>query len=206
LGRHLVYCEGTVSEINFIDNIKDKIAQQNCCSSQDVTIVPVRKKKGKHTNDLIDFAIADTIQRIGKNERVDAVWLFYDKDSFPDFDKATKRIFSFDAQHYLSIPWYACWSNECFELWYYLYFNNLSSALHRSQYLPKINSFLKPAGGHPFAKNTPQPHDFLTSRGGSIDNAIHFASSMDKKPNYYKKPNPSTGIYRFAKYMKTYWK
>lgn len=215
LGRHFVYTEGTVSEQNYVTNIRDRIAKKNRCAPNDVLLFPVKKKQGKHTNGLIDFAIADVKAKCNAGNVPDCVWIFFDKDSFSDFDQALSRIvalnnpgkhnaLNFECDN-AEIAWIPCWSNECLEVWYYFYFANLQSALPRTDYLPKINAFLK---NNPkkeiFAKNTPNPHDFLIAHGGNLSLAIRYAEKKDPVASL-KKPNPSTGIYRFAKVMSRYF-
>jgi hypothetical protein len=92
LSRHFVYMEGTVSEMNYVENIRDLIAERNLCKPNEVFVFPIKKKQGKHTNDLIDFAIADVKAKCNAGNKPDCVWIFFDKDSFPDFDDAVRRI------------------------------------------------------------------------------------------------------------------
>jgi hypothetical protein len=215
LGRHFVYMEGTVSEKNYIINIRDRIASKNRCQPNDVLLFPVKKKHGKHTNDLIDFAIDDVKAKCNAGNKPDCVWIFFDKDSFCDFDEALKRIVSLNnpKKHNAlnfscddaEIAWIPCWSNECLEVWYYFYFANLQSALHREDYLPKINALLKDnPKKEKMTKNTSNPHDFLVNHGGNMALAIRYAKKKDCVSSL-KKPNPSTGIYRFAEMMSPYF-
>jgi hypothetical protein len=206
LGRHLVYSEGTVTEINYIYNIRDLIALKSKVNQGQ--IVAVRKRRGMATNELVDFAEHDVEKRRKKGETINYVWIFFDKDSFSDFDAANKRIFlkndDGDSDRF-GTEWCSCWSNECFELWLYFYFHDLSSSLHREQYLPKINSFLNPSSGVIFEKNTPEPHTFLVKHGGSLQSAINFAEKKDADPiGCSPKPNPSSGVYKFARHIVNY--
>lgn len=215
LGRHFVYTEGTKSEQYYVTNIRRLIAERNMCLPNSVLIFPIKKNKGKHTNGLIDFAIGDVKRKSNEGNKPDCVWIFFDKDSFSDFDESVKKImdlnnskgvnalnFECDAAE---IAWIPCWSNECFEIWYYFYFADLHSSLPRKEYLPKINSLLANRNkGEELKKNTPDPHDFLVNHGGDLQRAIKYAKKKDD-PKSYKKPNPSTGIYRFAEMMSKYF-
>lgn len=215
LGRHFVYTEGTVSEQNYVTNIRNLIAEKNRCHPNEVLVFPVKKKKGKHTNDLIDFAIADVQKKCNEGNKPDCVWIFFDKDSFSDFDAALKRIVGlnnsghFNALNFkcdqAEIAWIPCWSNECLEVWYYFYFADLQSSLPRTDYLPNINRLIrKNPKKERFEKNTENPHDFLQSHGGDLHLAIRYAKKKDPKDSLIK-PNPSTGIYVFAEMMEKYF-
>lgn len=105
--------------------------------------------KGKHTTELVKEAVASMpkltsvlakrIESASKYDKTkvekcnakskkakskqityDQVWLVFDKDDFDDFDKAIKV-----AQ---KNGFKEAWSNECFELWYYLYTHTLDAA------------------------------------------------------------------------------
>jgi hypothetical protein len=90
-------------------------------------------------------------------------------------------------------------------VWYYLYLANLQSSLRREDYLPNINRLLKNnKEKEKFTKNTLKPHDFLIQHGGSLSLAIRYAKKKDPLSSF-KKPNPSTGIYRFAEVMSPYF-
>ena len=112
--------------------------------------------KGKHTVELVEDALtrlpgleknlANQLERAAKfssakgkkslkkkqkarRVRFDQVWAVFDKDDFTDFDDAVK----------LSLKHGFCegWSNECFELWYYLY----TKAANDRQPIPRDDIF-----------------------------------------------------------------
>lgn len=214
-GRHLVYAEGTKTEIFYVQNIKNIVASELHVESRDVEIIPVPLKKSKHTIELVDYAIEDVKRRRINNETIDHVWIFYDKDDFVDFDDTYKKIIQLNnlpLEHPNDSPcdengtaWHACWSNECFEVWIYHYFENLETPLHRNEYIKKINSFLKNRGcSKEYSKNKKDLHTFLENNGGSIDNAIKWMKNKDNNGDI--KPNPSSGIYQFAEYVFKYIK
>lgn len=128
-GRHLVYAEGTKTEPLYVDDLKTLISEKLNVNKRDIEIVPVKTSKTKHTCELVDFAIKDVNDRRSKDETIDYVWIFYDKDSFEDFDDAYKRIKSLNTRDGAcdseSTTWFPCWSNECFEVWVYHYLRTL---------------------------------------------------------------------------------
>lgn len=212
-GRHLVYTEGTKTEKFYVEDLKEVAATKLNVDSNCVEIIHVSTTRSQHTLDLVEFAIKDVNKRRAKGETIDHVWIFYDRDDFKDFDETfikIKKLNNLPSENKNQIPcdinhtaWHACWSNECFEVWLYLYFENLVNPLSRKQYISKINSFLKARGcNETFKKNTKHPHSFLTKNGGSVQKAIRFAKKKDN--NKDQKPNPSSGVYQFAEYIQRY--
>lgn len=212
-GRHLVYTEGTKTEPLYVTNLKEEIAKHLNVSERQIEIITVTTKKSKHTLELVEYAKKDVQERRHRGETVDFVWIFYDKDSYDDFDDTYKAIFEMNNKHdgkddtvpcdSFDTSWFACWSNECFEVWAYHYFENLITPLPREDYIKKINQFLKKNGcKQTYEKNLENLHSFLTNNGGSIDKAIKLMKSKDVPR--FKKPNPSSGIYQFAEYICAY--
>ena len=201
-GRHLVYAEGTKTEPLYVEDLRVFVSEQLGVSKEDIEIVPVKMKKSHHTVDLANFAIEDVKARRLKNESIDYVWIFYDKDDYQDFNEAYQLI---KEQNKLDreTEWFACWSNECFEVWVYHYFENLETPIPRDQYEEKINSFLRRSGcKEKYSKNNPHLHKFLSDNGGDIRKATQLMKKKDVESDI--KPNPSSGIYQFAEFVLTY--
>lgn len=201
-GRHLVYAEGTKTEPLYVDDLKAYASEKLDVSENDIEIVTVANTKSKHTVDLVKYAIEDIEKRKEKEEEITNVWIFYDKDDFSDFDEAYRLIRKQDKKD-PDIEWTACWSNECFEVWAYHYFENLSATISRDEYIKKINGFLKKNGcKKKYSKKEPRLHHFLTENGGDIKKAMNWMKDKDTDTN--KKPNPSSGIYQFAEFLLAY--
>lgn len=92
LGRNLIYAEGTVTEINYVKELRELIANKLKVKVSQVELIPVTMKQSKHTLDLINFAFKDVKRRLKEGETVDNVWIFYDKDNFLDFYLASPKI------------------------------------------------------------------------------------------------------------------
>lgn len=210
MGRHLVYSEGTKTEPFYVENIAKHLpfdlARKNI-------LIPKKYSKTKHTVELIERAQNDVAKERKKGNTVNGVWIMFDKDSFADFDEACMAIESKNSKMnddgYLGDEfgtiWYCCFSNECFELWPYLHFEDLNAALPRDDYIKKINAFIKKRGNkETYAKNKKQLYDFLKRSGGDIDKAIKFAKRKDAGTKK-KKENPSTGLYQFVQFFKYYF-
>lgn len=82
LGRHFAYTEGTKSEQYYVTNIRRLIAERNMCLPNSVLIFPIKKNKGKHTNDLIDFAIGDVKRKTTRGTSQTAFGYFSIKTLF----------------------------------------------------------------------------------------------------------------------------
>ena len=211
-GRHLIFAEGTKTEVNYVQNIKSDFAIKLNVDPTDVEIIPVHLIKSKHTLDLVDYAREDVEKRRISGETIDHVWIFYDKDEFNDFDETYKRIRLLNNKPTVDgetpcdehgTQWHACWSNECFEVWLYHYFENLVVPMDRKEYIKRINGFLKRNGcKESFEKNIENPHTLLISGGGSIDRAYKLMKQKDVDGDV--KPNPSSGVYLFIEYIKKY--
>lgn len=201
-GRHLVYAEGTKTEPLYVEDLKVFVSEELDVKKEDIEIIPIKMGKSQHTTDLVTHAIQNVEERKRKQEFITNVWIFYDKDDFSDFDEAFRLIKKQDELD-SDIQWSACWSNECFEVWIYHYFENLESSIERTQYIKKINSFLKKHKcPKEYKKNMTGLHHFLTQYGGDIRKATQLMKNKDVNSDI--KPNPSSGIYQFAEFILTY--
>lgn len=125
----LIVCEGTRTEPNYFQAlIKDRNSEL-----REVTI----EGEGRGTVSLIRQAIAIR-DRSGKE--FDRVWAVFDKDSFDDFNDAI-RLAKENGIH-------CAWSNESFELWYYLHFQYLDTGVSRSQYIEMIEREIQDRTGN----------------------------------------------------------
>lgn len=204
-GRHLVYAEGTKTEPLYVDDLRALISEKLNVDKRSIEIVPVKLAKTKHTCELVEYAHNDVLSRLRKGESIDYVWIFYDKDCFEDFDKAYLMIKNLDSNYKGGISWIPCWSNECFEVWVYHYYEKLTTPLPREEYINKINNFLKSKGcKEKYSKTRTDLHHFLTLNGGDINKAIKWMKEADNGKD--KKPNPSSGVYQFAEYIIAYLK
>ncbi len=216
MGRHLVYAEGTKTEPLYVESVKAELAAANHVDPDQIEIHCFRTSKTKHTTELLKRAERDVAKRMEKGETVHAVWIFFDKDSFDDFGEAYrsiigKRVKGHENPHGFpadenDVAWIPCYSNECFEVWPYLHFEDLTAELPRKDYIPKINSFIharkKKAS---YTKSIKNLHQFLRDCGGDVKKAIAFAKRKTKKlADMDPRPNPSTGIYIFAEFFTAY--
>ena len=158
-GRHyLIVCEGTKTEPNYFEALRLRLAGGE---ADKVVVVGAQD----NTLGLVDRARSEIELR---NQSDDPpyyhVWLVFDRDSFPpdDFDNAILAAESEDARFNPDSAdfhphWHVAWSNEAFELWYLLHFQeNSGGAIARDRYQELLSAHL----GRPYMKN--DPNMFLT--------------------------------------------
>lgn len=106
--RHLVVSEGKETEPRYFEGVRAALGAAN---GRKVAIVV--KGTGKHTLDLLDFAVEHCRYA---PETFDHVWLVFGKDDFPaaDFDAMERKCAELSDG---SRTFHALWSNPCFELW-----------------------------------------------------------------------------------------
>lgn len=217
-GVHLFYAEGSKTEPKYVENMREVIKSRYRMSASEMIIID-SNSGGRSTISLIKYVEKDIQVRLKKNEKIDHVWIFYDKDSFKkdDFDNAYNKITSKNSPKYLNddddpcdknnVRWHALWSNECFELWVLLHFSYCDSALDRSRYIPMINSHLSEKElDLIYEKNLTSLYQILEQHG-NISNAIKYARRLNQELENPKiKSNPSTGIYELIEYFYGYLK
>ena len=216
-GRHLVYSEGTKTEPNYVESIKNEIATKYKCDINAIEIIIGNKDKSYNTKGLIKYALKDVRERKNRGEQINHVWFFFDKDDFPTAsfneacmksnklnDSKTENGEGFKYNQELNITFHSCYSNEAFELWLYLYFEYLEASLTRADYIKKIeNKVQQKHKDYRFDKAQTGLHRFLIENGGSIDKAIKNAKRLCEKNKF---ENPSTAVYEFAEYFLPYMK
>ena len=110
LVRFLIVCEGTKTEPHYFEAlIKNYIS-----TVREVTI----EGEGRATVALVDRTLEIKQELERKNAMsFDRVWVVFDKDDFDDFNDAIKKA--------NKLGFHSAWTNEAFELWYYLHFEYL---------------------------------------------------------------------------------
>lgn len=159
----LIVCEGTRTEPNYFEAlIKDR--------NSDVREVKI-EGEGRGTVSLIKQTIA---MRDKSKKEFDRVWAVFDKDDFEDFNDAIKLA----AKNHIN----CAWSNESFELWYYLHFQFLDTGISRSQYIEKIEREIKARTNSPaykYQKKDPAIFELLQNSGDEAQ-AIRHARKLRK--------------------------
>ena len=128
------------------------------------------------------------------------VWVVFDKDDFKDFDEAVDLA----KKH----GFHVAWSNESFEYWLYLHFNYNDSALHRRQWVEKLDELFKAGitkGG--YNKNDPHLFEIVTTHGNlkaAISNAYRIEDRYNEKSQKPSEQNPCTKVHHLVNELKEY--
>ena len=189
-------CEGKKTEPNYFRALIDECKSQNNGAKIDKqrTIVSIAAKIGAGavgTGNLVNKA--KKLEKEYKRKHqvpFDRVWLVFDKDEFPDFNKAIE-----DAK---KEKMNCAWSNGAFELWFLLHFQNGFEGKCKD-YVNKIESILKKKlkkTDFSYEKNDKDFYQILQAHGEeeqAIKRARKLRENMGKKKNYAAH-NPRTEV------------
>jgi len=186
--RFLIVCEGSKTEPNYFKALI-KNSRYSDVIEADID------GKGMNTCSLVEW----TGKRRKELERshelpFDRVWAVFDRDSFPRFNEAI------DLAERMNIC--AAWSNEAFELWYYLHFEFLDTAIDRNEYIVKLNNLIRRYPGYVdfnYKKNDPNFYQVLQDIGNE-DLAKKSAARLraSYKGHDYKEHRPCTMVDRLV--------
>lgn len=153
--RFLIVCEGEKTEPNYFNAL---INNHNKKGS--IVRTAEIKGAGRGTCSLVREAQEMQQELERKNAMTfDSSWVVFDKDDFSDFDQA---IYNAEKAGFKS-----AWSNESFELWYFLHFHYLDAQIHRNDYINKLEKVLEEKIGKSFSykKNDPAMYGLLQEHG-----------------------------------------
>lgn len=158
--NYLIVCEGEQTEPNYF---KALVGGRNSrVLSVDVLGM------GESTCRLVRTAMEE---RDKSPIEYDRVWTVFDKDDFVDFNEAIELAHSNNIN--------AAWSNESFELWYYLHFQYLDTPITRAQYIEALNREIrKYEPEYSYAKNDRATFAILCQYG-NLDMAIRHAQRLE---------------------------
>ncbi len=185
LQRFLIVCEGSKTEPNYFSGFR--VPQ----------LVVDAVGTGMNTVSLVDEAIrlkrekeAEAQQR-GRSP-YDQIWCVFDRDSFPA-DSFNSAIHKAEVAGFQ-----VAYTNEAFELWYLLHFDDHRAALSRSQYGDILGKCLK----HKYHKNSPTMCAELQSRQTeAIQRAKSLLAEYGANPNP-QQDNPCTKVHLLVKALR----
>jgi hypothetical protein len=147
LQRFLIICEGEKTEPNYFDGYR--VPQ----------LVVDAVGTGYNTLSLVDEAIRLKGEKEAEARRrgrspYDQIWCVFDRDSFPadSFNSAIRKAEAAGFQ--------VAYTNEAFELWYLLHFDDHRATLHRTQYCEILTDRL----GHKYHKGSLKMYAELLNR------------------------------------------
>ncbi len=191
---HLIITEGTKTEPNYFNSIKELI-NQNYSERIHLEIVG----QGDNTVNLFDKA--KQLVRDDPNG-YKHVWIIYDTDDFPK-DKIDVVPALCENESITDCKYHAIWSNQCIELWFLLHFSFMHSDLHRDEYKSKLSENLNTIGAGDYHKNR---DDMFFVLREYLNFAIDNAKRLDKI-NSGKKPSnsaPGTKVFELIEKLKPY--
>lgn len=198
--RHfLIVCEGEVTEPAYFEELRNRLPPE-------MVERIVLQGVGRGTTQLLKETEALVERRKYDNKPpYYYVWLVFDKDDFPDFDKTIHAIEDKNAAAKASKTppyWFAAWSNEAFELWYLLHFQDASGgALRRSQYCERLSQWLN----RPYKKNDHALFQLLEGHMvGAIQRADPLLAKYDHTTIPYSQRNPATNVVTLVKELLRY--
>lgn len=147
--------------------------------------------EGANTLSLVRRAQDLRDQRAKGDYPFDQVWVVFDRDSFDrdNFDNAI---------HMAEADEIGCaWSNEAFELWYILHFEDRQTGMRRTEYKKKLSKYL---GVH-YRKNATDMHEQLAARGNPVVAAKRAKRLEESRIDDGITPslaNPCTTVYKLV--------
>ena len=185
----LVVCEGTKTEPNYFEGLRRSLPPHI------LELIDFEARgTGRNTLGLINEAIKIKERtELQAGRVIDEVWAVFDRDSFPNhhFDTAITKA------RQLNI--HCAWSNEAFELWFLLHFQDFQNAMRRQDYQDKLEQELSRHLGKSFSyeKNSQSMFDLLHEYGNE-DMAIKRAIKLERQfagRTDYANHNPCTTVY-----------
>ncbi len=172
--RFLIVCEGAATEPNYFRAfpVKTELIEVNI------------KGTGANTKSLVDEAIRIKTQAQRDGKPYNQVWCVFDRDEFPaaHFNDAFRLAKGNGIR--------TAYSNQSFELWYYLHFHFNDAALHRHAYGEKLTKLI----GRKYEKNREDMYALILNRQDSaIRNAIKLLTRYS--PCNPEKDDPSTTVH-----------
>lgn len=150
----LIVCEGENTEKSYFEQFRIPNAE--------ITAIGT----GYNTISLVNYTYKIVNQKKNNGQTFDQVWCVFDKDDFNTFDEAIEL-----ARQY---GFYAAHSNQAFEYWLILHFNDhQGGAMPRTDYGKQINSAINPLGANYDADGSKTIDDKFFTILQSIDPKTH---------------------------------
>lgn len=195
----LIVTEGKKTEPLYFKGLQ-KLIIEKIGGMIDVVEVPIIDIYGEgcSTGKLIEIA-----ERIVCDAKIlyQNIWVVFDKDDFADFDQAIKE--GEDKGYKIA------WSNQAFEYWLYLHFFYSDSALHRNDWVEKLDMIFKQYGLEDgrYQKNYENIYNLVDCYDGvntAIKNAKRRMAEFDIEKNKPSEFDPGTTVYELVGELKKY--
>jgi hypothetical protein len=198
----LVICEGVKTEVNYIQGLINLInARYSEINREYSHLFPKDRIRvfgtGRNTESLLKFT-RDYAKK-PENKHYTRIWIMYDKDDFPN-DNFDNTQFSINDYNDQDRQFFAAWSNECLELWFILYFQDLTVNVSREQYQVILKRYFD------YEKNLSNLFEILDNKG-DINQAILRAKKLRVENKHKNSPSqmaPVTLVYELVEELREY--
>ena len=200
----LIVCEGEKTEPNYFESFRRKLVGGE---GDRVCVVGL----GDNTLSLVEKA-KEIVEERRRSDQPPFyhVWIVFDKDEFPDehFDNSVHSIAQEAAKFKAGVAphWHAAWSNEAFELWYLLHFQEtLGGPVGREDLCKMLADRFKSDLGieDGYHKNDRRVFDLLESRMSDALRRSERAFSRYKHLPPHA-CNPATRVFELVNQLRAY--
>jgi homoserine dehydrogenase len=146
---------------------------------------------GRNTDSLVEYAIEKKQEALNKGNRYYKIWCVFDRDSFSP--QNYNRAFEIVKKHNdIKIAY----SNQAFEVWYWLHFDYCDSDISRDQYQVKLDELLP----FKYEKTSECSKKMYRELENKQSKAIQNAKTLFNKYKDIREArnNPSTTVYELV--------
>lgn len=177
-----IFTEGEKTEPDYFNSIKDELRLNEI----DIKVYGM----GSNTMLLVDWAIQRKEEEKGDGFDTEW-WVVFDRDDHQQFDQAIQKAESAGVN--------VAYSNECFELWFILHFELLSTAIGRQKYYEKLTDLLS----QKYSKNSNIFSLIKDREASAIRNAKNLEKQHDEEGiSAFSKRDPSTTAYKLVEKLR----
>jgi len=191
----LIVSEGVKTEPLYLNGLVDKINKQYKGIAKENHILVYGT--GRNTKDLLNYV--DKRVANGEWEKYKNIWLVYDKDDFPE-DNFDNTQFSAENRKVNNIK--VAWSNESFELWLLLHFQDYEADKGREAYIKKLNDYFD------YSKTREDLFEMVTNLGSLQDAKRRakkqYSNYVDQGITIPSKMIPATRVYELVEELEKY--
>lgn len=191
--KFLIVSEGKETEKLYFQAFEGK-------SLRNASITTVCKGIGQSPLHVVETAIRLKNQAVDNKTPFESVWAVFDHDDFTE--EQWNEAISLGERNHVR----CAWSNQAFELWYILHFENRSVYTHRTEHEAIINAHLgKHMPGFAYDKADPNMLRYLDLYGDELA-AVRWAKAKMVQfwhagiPSYHR--NPCTAVYRLVNVLR----
>lgn len=192
-----IFSEGSQTEPNYFKRFKQIIEKNPIYKNMIfINIHPCKVGTTKILDEAKKYIKTNNITK-------GQIWLVYDKDNFPDFDDVPKLASECSTTE---LSFNIAWSNQCFELWFILHFENYQVDNPRSEYSKFLDRKFNNLKLGNYEKNRTDIFDILLEKGYPRQ-AIKFAKTKIEKNKGLppSKISPGTTAYKLVEELAKYF-